>query len=101
MCHHTCRGKKIRDDIVFFAACNPYRLITKQIEEVGLLNKKKHKKRNYVYSVNPLPHALLNFVFDFGNLKKEDEHKYIISILEKSFEKYKSIILLKIIIIKN
>ena len=87
LCHHTCRGKKIRDDIVFFAACNPYRLITKQIEDVGLLNKKKHKKRNYVYSVNPLPHSLLNFVFDFGNLKKEDEYKYIVSIVQKSFEK--------------
>ena len=88
MCHHTCRGKELRNDIVFFAACNPYRLITKQIEDVGLLNKKKHKKRNYVYSVNPLPHSLLNFVFDFGNLKKEDEYKYIISIVEKIFEKY-------------
>ena len=91
LCHHSCRGKKIRDDIVFFAACNPYRLITKQIEDVGLLNKKKHKKRNYVYSVNPLPHSLLNFVFDFGNLKKEDEYKYIVSIVEKTFEKYSKI----------
>ena len=88
LCHHTCRGRKIRDDIVFFAACNPYRLITKQIEEVGLLNKKKHKRRNYVYSVNPLPHSLLNFVFDFGNLKRDDEYKYIISIVTKTFEIY-------------
>ena len=88
LCHHSCRGKKIRDDIIFFAACNPYRLITKQIEEVGLLNKKKHKKRNYVYSVNPLPHSLLNFVFDFGNLKKGDEYKYIVSIVTKTFETY-------------
>ena len=91
LCHHTCKGKKISDDIVFFAACNPYRLITKQIEEVGLLNKKKHKKRNYVYSVNPLPHSLLNFVFDFGNLKKDDEFKYIKCIVEKAFESYKKI----------
>ena len=91
LCHHSCKGKKISDKIVFFAACNPYRLITKQIEDVGLLNKKKHKKRNYVYSVNPLPHSLLNFVFDFGNLKNDDEFKYIKCIVEKSFERYNNI----------
>ena len=88
MCNHTCRGKKIRKDIVFFASCNPYRFLTKDKEEIGLLNKKKYKKRNYVYSVNPLPHSLLNFVFDFGNLKKDDEYKYITSIVEKTFENY-------------
>ena len=51
-----------------------------QKEKSNILN-------NLVYSVNPLPHALLNFVFDFGSLEKEDEKKYIantiISILDK------------------
>ena len=86
LCHHTCRGKQINKNIVFFAACNPYRLLTKQSDNIGLINKKKHIKRNYVYSVNPLPHSLLNFVFDFGNLKKEDEERYINSMVEKTFE---------------
>ena len=29
------------------------------------------------WKFNPLPHSLFNFVFDFGNLTKEDEKKYI------------------------
>ena len=40
-----------------------------------------------VYTVNPLPHSLLNFVFDFGNLEKEDEIRYIESIISESINK--------------
>ena len=39
--------------------------------------KEKNKLNNLVYTVNPLPHSLLNFVFDFGNLQQKDEEKYI------------------------
>ena len=49
--------------------------------------KEKNKLNNLIYTVNPLPHSLLNFIFDFGSLKPEDEKKYIkntvISILSK------------------
>ena len=36
-----------------------------------------------VYSVNPLPHSLLNFVFNFGVLKESDEKKYIESMINE------------------
>ena len=39
--------------------------------------KEKSKLNNLVYTVNPLPHALLNFVFDFASLQEKDEKKYI------------------------
>ena len=39
----------------------------------------KNKLNNLVYTVNPLPYSLLNFVFDFGSLREEDEKKYIIN----------------------
>jgi len=39
-----------------------------------------------VYNVNPLPHSLLNFVFDFGNLSSEDEERYIISMVFRPIE---------------
>ena len=91
LCHHTYRGKEINKNIVLFAACNPYRILTKKNEEIGLKNKINNIKRNYVYSVNPLPHSLLNFVFDFGNLKKEDEERYINSMVEKTFESFCSL----------
>ena len=80
MCKHTYLGKKISDNLVFLGACNPYRVLNKKMRESGLVyynTKDKSKLNNLVYSVNPLPHSLLNFVFDFGSLRKKDEEKYI------------------------
>ena len=37
-----------------------------------------------VYSVNPLPHSLLNLVFNFGNLKINDEKNYIESMTKEN-----------------
>ena len=104
MCKRSYYGEKISDNIAFIAACNPYREIkSKNNDEIALniklahkelekINDKERKKlENYnnktklVYTVNPLPHSLLNFVFDFGSLKKEDEHKYIENMIEKPF----------------
>ena len=109
MCKHTCQGIKLPDNIVFIAACNPYRMREKketkeEEKEIGLdinqahnqikqLNQKelediKEKKSgNLVYTVNPLPHSLLNFVFYFGNLKPADEQNYIKCIIKKVIEK--------------
>ena len=80
MCNHTYLGKKINKNFVFLGACNPYRIITKQMKVGGLVyynTKEKNKLNNLVYTVNPLPHSLLNFIFDFGSLQPEDEKKYI------------------------
>ena len=97
MCKHTCQGSPIPENIVFIAACNPYRhreekdtseeniglninLAHKELNHLNEKEKKniKRKKSNsLVYSVNPLPHSLLNFVFDFGNLTPKDEEDYI------------------------
>ena len=90
MCNHTYLGKKISDNYVFLGACNPYRILRKRMRESGLVYynmKEKSKLNNLVYTVNPLPHALLNFVFDFGSLLEKDEKKYInntiLSIVDK------------------
>ena len=97
MCNHTYLGKKINDNFVFLGACNPYRIKTKKMKENGLEyynGKHNDKINNLVYTVNPLPHSLLNFIFDFGSLQPEDERKYIrnsiIDILTR-FEKEKKI----------
>ncbi len=86
MCKHTIFGKKIKSNVVFIAACNPYRKVekTQLVANVGLA--KNQKVRNLVYNVNPLPHSLLNFVFDFGNLSSEDEERYIISMVSRPIE---------------
>ena len=106
MCKHTCQGEPIPSNIVFIGACNPYRKREskdKQVEKIGLdinlANKEKKflndkekeeleraKRSNLVYTVNPLPHSLLNFVFNFGSLTPNDEKKYIRSIIKESLE---------------
>ena len=108
MCKHTCQGVPLLDNIVFIAACNPYRMREKKTEikqeKIGLdinqayiemkqLNEKEideiqsNKTNNLVYTVHPLPHSLLNFVFYFGVLKPEDEQNYIKCIIKKVIEK--------------
>ena len=80
MCHHSYLGKKIDDNIIFLGACNPYRILTKKMKKSGLVYynmKEKNILNNLVYTVNPLPHSLLNFVFDFASLQPDDEKKYI------------------------
>ena len=99
ICKHTCLGKKISDNYIFLGACNPYRKITKKMKESGLIyynNDNNNKYSNLVYSVNILPHSLLNFIFDFGSLQKKDEEKYIYNsiklILSQIEKKYNIVI---------
>ena len=106
MCKHSCQGAPLPKNIVFIAACNPYRMRSnnKTEEKIGLdinqaknqmkhLNQKeieiiKNKKgSDLVYTVHPLPHSLLNFVFYFGQLKENDEKNYINCIIKKVIEK--------------
>ena len=49
--------------------------------------KKIRKKKNLVYTVNPLPVSLMNFVFNFGSLKPNDELAYIKSMVRKNVDK--------------
>ena len=108
MCKHTCQGKPLPSNIVFIAACNPYRErenkgnnnenkigldIRKAYKQLLYLNPKEleeikcTKNSNLVYTVNPLPHSLLNFVFDFGNLTPQDEKNYIKYIIKDAINK--------------
>ena len=115
LCKRTYQGNPIPENIAFIAACNPYRIdnnnkknrngldaanAQKEIRNNLKDQKEKDKVKNssnncpLVYAVNPLPHSLLNFVFDFGRVSDEDEKKYIINIIDQIqteyFKKYKS-----------
>lgn len=70
---HAFLGRPLKPNLYIIAACNPYRLMLSKNEDIGYRNKKIHKVRNLVYTVNPLPLCLINYVFDFGNLREEDE----------------------------
>ena len=94
MCNRTMKGKKVPNNLVFIAACNPYRKRTEvKIINHGLIYQ-KFKNRDLVYNLVPLPHSIINFVFDFGNLCEKDEKRYIgsmvkqVKINDPTFEKY-------------
>jgi len=82
----SCYGEKIVDNVVFIAACNPYRLETKNKEISGQYDEKKNLSRKLLYNVNPLPHSLLNFVFDFGSPDKNDIKKYISNMVSENLK---------------
>jgi hypothetical protein len=87
--HRMLNGKLIHPNIRLFSACNPYRLRTKAQTEAGLTNKvKKYEEQsNLVYQVKPLPDQILDYVWDYGVLKPDDEYKYIQIMVEKELKK--------------
>ena len=92
LCKNSYRGITIDKDerFIFIAACNPYRLLTHKRKMDEILLHKKENKNMLVYSVNPLPDNLLNFVLYFGELREEDEKKYIESMVETTIKLYKN-----------
>eukprot|EP00833_Pecoramyces_ruminatium_P010375 jgi/Orpsp1_1/1184407/evm.model.c7180000089405.2 len=87
MLKRTCKGKKIKENVRFIGACNPYRLDIGKKEVHGLYDESKFKNKRLVYTVNPLPQSLLNFVFDFGMPKRDDIKRYISNMVHKTMEK--------------
>jgi len=85
-------GEKLPKNLQFIAACNPYRIRkNKTLNIVGLTAKgssnRKENDKQLAYTVYPLPHAIMNFVFDFGALDIEDIKKYIDSMVDKIDDK--------------
>lgn len=86
ICNHSCNGKKLNSNLVFIGACNPYRKSKRGMKISGLVYNNNNKKQTItLYNVNPLSHSLMNFVYYFGSLLKEDEEKYIKAIIEDIF----------------
>ena len=93
MTKKSCQGKPLPNNIFFIGACNPYRYADKTDEEqnaLEVLDEKNEKKQNskLVYTVNPLPFSLLNFVFNFGDITAEDEKSYIRNMVVSPIESY-------------
>ena len=79
ICHRTIRGKPLVPNIVFIAACNPYRLRpAEKISTAGLSGKTvTDEYSRLVYRVHPLPETMIDFVWDYGSLSTNDERAYI------------------------
>ena len=74
--NHSILGKKILKQVRFIAACNPYRKYSEDYQkkrekyEVGL-KLKEFQTSKFVYTVKPLLHSLLYFVFNFGVIDRK------------------------------
>ena len=84
ICKHSCQGKILPENIIFIGAVNPYRKARQK--RVGLkINKNDNfESSDLVYTVYPMPHSLLNYVFDFGSLNPADEKKYIENMVKRT-----------------
>ena len=71
------KNEKIRDGLKVANAQNEIRNNLKDKKEIDKI-KNLNKKSSLVYAVNPLPHSLLNFVFDFGRVSDEDEKNILL-----------------------
>lgn len=97
-------GLSIQDNIIFMGACNPYRLKSHKLnnsEGIGLQKGRKYKNMNskLLHIVKPLPLKILEFITDYGSLRKQELEIYTKSILESvaSIQGQNSIFLVKII----
>lgn len=79
ICHRSIKGKPLTPNLVFIAACNPYRLRPPgKISTAGLSGKTiTDEYSKLVYRVHPLPETMIDFVWDYGSLSKKDERAYI------------------------
>ena len=84
ICHHSIKGKPLKPNLVFIAACNPYRLRPPgKISTAGLSGKTiTDEYSKLVYRVHPLPETMIDFVWDYGSLSKKDECAYICRMVE-------------------
>ena len=97
MCNRMCQGVKVKKNVIFAGACNPYRKIIKSnkfnnndlYESTALIKEGSPiSKQNLVYSVNPLTFTQLYYIFNFGSLNEENERKYITSIVNSEIDEY-------------
>ena len=76
-------GQKLRKNIRLIGACNPYRLKKENEIICGLTD--PNDENGLRYNVNILPQSLMYYVFNFSSIGKEDEKKYISSIISELF----------------
>eukprot|EP00026_Physarum_polycephalum_P000019 Phypoly_transcript_00019.p1 GENE.Phypoly_transcript_00019~~Phypoly_transcript_00019.p1 ORF type:complete len:3090 (+),score=490.35 Phypoly_transcript_00019:142-9411(+) len=91
ICHRSMLGVPLPLNLCLIAACNPYRLRTKQTQTSGLEGKIKWDDLSkLVYRVHPLPESLMDYVWDYGTLDVVDEKSYIATIVSTTFPKAKA-----------
>lgn len=88
ICHRTLRGDPLPSNLVFIAACNPYRLRPSQsVFTTGLTDRRSTDEfSRLVYRVHPLPETMMDYVWDYGSIRPDDEKRYIARMVDGIFE---------------
>ena len=73
-------GVEFPRNLIFIAACNPYRLEAKTTT-VGLIHESSISMLSH--RVYPIPDTMINNIWDFGQLNSETELQYINTMLEE------------------
>ncbi len=94
MCHHSLLGRSLSKNIVFLAACNPYKLRPEEhIKTAGLEGKNiTDEYSGLVYRVHPLPEAMIDYVWDYGSLGPKDESDYILRMVRDLPKRYEGLL---------
>ncbi|XP_028396105.1 uncharacterized protein LOC114520095 [Dendronephthya gigantea] len=94
ICHHSLLGCPLSENLVFLAACNPYKLRPEgDLKTAGLEGKNiTDEYSELVYRVHPLPEAMIEYVWDYGSLNPEDERNYIKRMVRGLPEEYKEML---------
>lgn len=78
VCHREIHGDALSPNLLFIAACNPYRLRDSKRYTKGLKGKLSEDALSLLaYRVHPLPEMMLDFVWDYGSLPLAEERAYI------------------------
>ena len=90
MCKKTMLGKPLPKNLIFLGAVNPYRTMTTKMKQSGLTYHSDNKSKSslLVYTVNPLPHTLMNFIFNFSSLSEREEREYIKSMIKQNITRF-------------
>ncbi|OMJ91253.1 hypothetical protein SteCoe_6230 [Stentor coeruleus] len=92
MVEREFQGNRVPDNLIFCAACNPYRKKNKKIidHNVGIQRKRDNfdESNSLMHMVKPLPDSIINYIWDFGGLTENDLKKYIETILKVIHSKY-------------
>ena len=85
ICKRTMLGKPLSERLLFLGAVNPYRTMTDKMKQSGL-RYPTDKKKELVYTVNPIPQTLMCFIMNFGSLNSDEEKKYIEAMLKNGLQ---------------
>jgi hypothetical protein len=82
LCHRTFDGQPLDSSIKLMACANPYEKRRKLGKTAGLSSKFRWDKfAGLTYRVHPLPESMMDYIWDYGALRTQDETKYITTIM--------------------